>query len=98
MQDQHGHNYRTALRADLASADTRVTLAAAAYRRAETELERSCWRGNAHAPEDRAYAAREALRAMTIRRAEKRAEEAEYDYELIDEGDVCGDACDDIAA
>ncbi len=94
MQDQSGHNYRTALRADLATTETRVAMAGAALRRAETELERSCWQGHAKAPVDRAQAAREALRAMTIRRAEKRAEEAEYEYDLIDEGDCY----DDIAA
>ena len=97
MQDQSGHNYRTALRADLATAETRVAMAAIAYSRAEAELERSCWQGNAHAPVDHANAAREALRAMTIRRAERRAEEAEYDYELID-ADDCYDDDDDVAA
>jgi len=94
MQDQSGHNYRTALRADIATADTCVALAGAAYRRAEAELERTCWQGNPHAPVDRANAAREFLRAMTIRRAEKRAEQAEYDYDLIDDGDCY----DDVAA
>ncbi len=95
MQDQSGHNYRTALRADLANAETRVAMAGAAFHRAKAERERSCWQGSVHAPVDRVHAAREALRAMVIRRAEKRAEQAEYDYELIDNDDHYDD---DVAA
>ena len=92
MQDHIGHNHRTALTVDLAGAESSLVLAEAAFRRAETELERTCWQDDPHAPLDRARAAREFLRAAHARRMRLRDEMAEYD-ELIDDGD-----CDDRAA
>lgn len=100
MFDYPGHNRRIAihaerdaLRATRAMADAGLALARAGHERAKAELTRACWQDSAYAPVDRACAAREALRAAHARRARLRAEIAELDGELIDDGDS-----DDLAA
>jgi len=100
MREYPGHNRRaaihanrTALREALAIADAQLAFAFSGHRRAKVELTRSRWQDSACAPVDRAHAAREALRAAHTRRARLRDEIAEYDGELIDDGDI-----DDIAA
>jgi len=100
MQDYIGHNRRLALhagrdsrRAALDAAEAGLMLRKAGHARAKSELERACWQDSAHAPVDRAHAAREALRAAHARRARLRDEMAEYEYDLIDDGDF-----DDLAA
>lgn len=100
MQDYIGHNRRHALHGDreslrgaLMQTEAKLGFEKAGYARARTELERTCWQDSAHAPVDRAHAAREALRAAHARRARLRDEIVEHDYELIDDDDF-----DDLAA
>jgi len=100
MQDHIGHNRRTALeieretlRQTLSQTEAGLVQVKSRHARAQVELERQCWQDSAYAPTDRAHAAREALRMAHARRARLRDEIAEYDYELVDEGDY-----DDLVA